>query len=201
MTLKIPGPRDFAAYIIKIRYSVYTIVLLMLFSFLLGVIVAVTMPSETEKLMSMVASSFSAYKSLTSFDLMVSLFLHNALICLLMAVLGLALGVITLIIAFDNGLILGLVSGAAVGKAGLLFTIAAILPHGILELPAMILSAAIGLHLGYTVLLALFRRPVDIIKEIKDAGLIFVTWLLPLLLAAAFVESFVTTAIVYYLIH
>ena len=45
----IPGPRDFAAYVYKIRYFVYAIALLMLLSFLIGAVFAATMPDETDE--------------------------------------------------------------------------------------------------------------------------------------------------------
>ena len=195
----VPGPREFAAYAHKIRYFFLAVALLMAFSFLIGVAIAATMPAETNAIMKLLASQFATYKDLPSFDLMVSLFLHNALICAVMALLGLALGAITLLIIFDNGLAIGLVSAAAVGRTGFLLTLAAFLPHGVIELPAMALSAAIGLYLGYCVLISLFGRKVDVAREALVSARIFVVWVLPILLVAAFVESYVTTALVYFL--
>ena len=201
MNAILPGPRDFAAYIHRIRYSIYAVAALMAFSLLIGVAIALTLPGPTDQLMKLLSQEFLPFKSMASLDLMISLFLHNALICLLMLGLGLALGVLTLFIAFDNGLMIGLAGTATASKAGLLYTLAAILPHGIVEVPVMVLSAAIGLHLGYSVLLSLIRRPVDLRQEIADALGVYAVWLLPLLLLAAFLESYVTTAIVYYLLH
>ncbi len=80
-----------------------------------------------------------------------------------------------------------------------MFTLAAIAPHGVIELPMMMLSAAIGLRLGYSVLMTLFRQPADVVQEIKDGLRVFAVWVLPLLLVAAFVESYITTALVYFL--
>lgn len=195
----IPGPRDFAAYVYKIRYSFYAVALLMLLAFSIGVIFAVTMPDETAKIVSLISSQMEDVQSDSSLGLMINLFVHNAAICLVMVLLGLALGLISLLIVFDNGLMIGLVGGAVAGKAGVLFTVAAILPHGVIELPMMLLSAAIGLHLGYCVLMALFRQPANVLQELKDGLGVFAVWVLPLLLIAAFVESYITTALVYFL--
>ena len=195
----IPGPRDFAAYVYKIRYFVYAVALLMLLSFMIGVIFAATMPDETAKIVSLVASQMEDIDSDSSFSLMINLFVHNGVICLIMVLLGLALGLIPLLIAFDNGLMIGLVGGVAAGRAGLLFTLAAIAPHGVIELPMMMLSAAIGLRLGYSVLMTLFRQPADVVQEIKDGLRVFAVWVLPLLLVAAFVESYITMALVHLL--
>ena len=195
----IPGPRDFAAYVHKIRYFVLAIALLAVFAFLIGAAFAVTMPGETREIMKLIAGQFDGFRDKSSFDLAIGLFLHNALICALMAVLGLALGVLTLFIVFDNGLMIGLIGTVATGRAGFVLTLAAFLPHGVIELPAMVLSAAIGLYLGYCVLISLFGRRVDVVKEVKDGARMFVAWVLPMLLVAAFVESYVTTALVYFL--
>jgi uncharacterized membrane protein SpoIIM required for sporulation len=38
-----------------------------------------------------------------------------------------------------------------------------------------------------------------VVQEIKDGLRVFAVWVLPLLLVAAFVESYITTALVYFL--
>ncbi len=171
----------------------------MVFSFVIGAAFAITMPGEAQQIMKLIFEQFEGFRDQTAFDLMISLFLHNALICALMALLGIALGVITLLLVFDNGLMIGLIGTLAVGRSGLPVTLAALLPHGIIEIPAMMLSSAIGLYLGYCVLLSLFGRRMEVAREIFDSARMFVVWILPMLLIAAFIESYVTTALVYYL--
>ncbi|RPI97352.1 MAG: stage II sporulation protein M [Chloroflexi bacterium] len=195
----VPGPREFAAYVYRIRFSLLVVALLFTLTLLAGAAIAVALPHETQQIMELVGAEFSGFRDQSSFELMFRLFLHNALICAIMVALGLAFGLITLLIVADNGLVIGLIGTYTAGKAGLLFTIAAIMPHGVIELPAMVLSAAIGLYLGYSVLQSLFRRPVDVVKELKDGASMFVFWVLPFLLIAAFIESYVTTAVVYFL--
>jgi Uncharacterized membrane protein len=195
----VPGPRDFAAYLYKIRYFILTIAALMALSFAIGAAFAMTMPDQAQQIMNLIAGQFEDFEDQSSFDLMVSLFLHNALICALMAILGLALGLITLLLVFDNGLMIGLIGTVAAGRTGLLVALAALLPHGIIEIPAMMLSAAIGLYLGYCILIRLFGRRIGLAKEIVESAKMFVTMVLPMLLVAAFVESYVTTALIYYL--
>ncbi|HUL62794.1 MAG TPA: stage II sporulation protein M [Methanocella sp.] len=164
-----------------------------------GAAVALVLPRQTHDIIELISGEFSGFQDQGSLELMVRLFLHNAVICGVMVVLGLAFGLITLLIVADNGLIIGLIGTYTAGREGLLLTLAAIMPHGVFELPAMALSAAIGLRLGYCVLRSLFRRPADVPGEMRDAALIFVAWVLPFLLIAAFIESYVTTAIVYFL--
>jgi stage II sporulation protein M len=171
----------------------------MVFSCVMGSAFAMTMPGEAQQIMKLIAGQFEGFQDQTAFDLMISLFLHNALICALMALLGIALGVITLLLVFDNGLMIGLIGTMAAGRSGLPVTLAALLPHGIFEIPAMALSAAIGLYLGYCVLLSLFGRRVNVGREILDSARMFVVWILPMLFVAAFVESYVTMAVVNFL--
>jgi stage II sporulation protein M len=171
----------------------------MVFAFAIGAGFAMTMPGEAQRIMDLIAGQFVGFEDQSSFDLMISLFLHNALICALMAILGLALGIITLLVVFDNGLMIGLIGTLAAGKSGPLVTIAALLPHGIIEIPAMALSASIGLYLGYCILMTLFGRRMNVAGEIVESARMFVAWILPMLLVAAFVESYVTTALVYFL--
>jgi stage II sporulation protein M len=195
----VPGPQDFAAYLYKIRYFFLAIAALMVLSFLIGAAFALTMPGEAQQIMNLISGQFEGFQDQSAFDLMISLFLHNALICALMALLGIALGIITLLLVFDNGLMIGLIGTLAVSRSGLPVTLAAIVPHGIIEIPAMALSATIGLYLGYCVLLSLFGRPVSVRGEILDSARMFVVWILPMLLVAAFVESYVTMELVYFL--
>lgn len=197
----IPGPRDLAAYLYKIRFFLIAVVLLMTFAFLVGAGFALALPGPTQDFIQTIAGQFGDMTDQSGLDLMGSLFLHNALICALMAVLGLAFGVITLFIVFDNGLVIGLVGAAAADRVGLVLALAAILPHGIFELPAMMVSAAIGLYLGYCLLMALFQRPVNMAKELGESAGVFVFWVIPTLFVAAFMESFVTTALINFLQH
>lgn len=199
MSNLVPGPRDFAAYLHKIRYFSLAVAALLTFAFALGTAFAITMPGEAQQVMNLITGQFEGFQDQSSFDLMISLFLHNAFICALMAVLGLALGIVTILIVLDNGFMIGLISALATSHKGLTVTLAAFLPHGIVEIPAMALSASIGLYLGYCVLMSLFGRRIGVAREIAESARMFVAWVLPMLLAAAFIESYVTTALVYFL--
>lgn len=64
----------------------------------------------------------------------------------------------------------------------------AIVPHGIFELPAFLLSAAIGLRLGREVLKRKGERHLK--KELWNGLRMYLILILPLLLIAALIESF-----------
>ena len=95
---------------------------------------------------------------------------------------------------FSNGLILGVVSYSIVADYSLPFLLVGIVPHGVLELPAAIVGAGIGLMLGDKVMGNVFRgEKNEIRKETKKAILFIIKFLVPIILIAAFIEIFVTS--------
>jgi stage II sporulation protein M len=72
------------------------------------------------------------------------------------------------------------------------FVILSILPHGVVELPTVILSAAIGVKLGQVVFLSLLGRKPNIIEEFFNGMRTFFCFILPLLLLAALIEVYIT---------
>lgn len=83
------------------------------------------------------------------------LFLHNLRALGLIAILGLVLGIYPVFAMLLNGLIIGVVGAVSVSATSLPAFLAGIIPHGILEIPAILIGAAVGLRLG---LAPLFNR-------------------------------------------
>jgi len=110
------------------------------------------------------------------------IFLNNAFTCFLDILSGPLIGVFPMFSTFING---GLIGWFAHEKG--LIVLFAIVPHGIFELPAFFISAAIGLKLGREVL----KRRED--RHLKDefgrALRAFFTLIIVLLFIAAIIES------------
>jgi len=119
------------------------------------------------------------------------IFLNNAFACFLDIILGPLIGIFPMFSAFINGGLLGWFAQ----EEGLMVFLA-IVPHGIFELPAFLLSAAIGLRLGREVLKRKTERHLK--KELGDGLKVFVILILPLLLIAAFIESVLIVAILFF---
>jgi len=115
------------------------------------------------------------------------LFLNNSFTCFLDIILGPLIGIFPMFSAFINGGILGWFA-----REGGLIIFLAIVPHGIFELPAFLLSASIGLRLGREVLKRKGERHLK--KELRNGLRIFLILVLPLLLIAALIESFLIVA-------
>jgi stage II sporulation protein M len=124
--------------------------------------------------------------------IMIIIFLKNLLASAMAMMLGLGLGLIPLMVVTSNGFLLGIVGYAAVQKAGFLFLAAGILPHGIIELPVVLVSIAIGFRLGYLLALTLAKEKVDISGETRMAIHFLWRWVAPLLFLAAAIETFIT---------
>lgn len=98
----------------------------------------------------------------------------------------------------SNGALLGIMAGVY-QDSGMPFAAlaAGVLPHGIFELPALILSIACGVRLcGNMCLLAAgSRKKVPFMELAEELLRVFVLVIAPLTVAAAFIECYVTPVI------
>lgn len=113
------------------------------------------------------------------------IFSNNIYVCFLSILLGVLFGIFPLITSLSNGFIIGYVANKAVAIDGIL-TLWKLLPHGIFELPAVIISLGIGLKLGST----LIFRTKKITEDSLKALLLFILVITPLLITAAIIEGF-----------
>jgi stage II sporulation protein M len=130
--------------------------------------------------------------SLPSVLIMVIIFLKNFLACVMSVFLGLGLGIVPLLVATSNGFLLGIVSYGVLQKQGALYLLAGILPHGIIELPTVLVCIALGIRLGHLLALSILEEKADLAGEARKAAHFLYRWAMPLLLLAAFIETFIT---------
>jgi stage II sporulation protein M len=161
-------------------------------SLVAGYISAASFPSMAEALRESFSSRFESMMTMRPLFIMFTIFLNNAFVSLLFLVLGLALGVLSVLFIAFNGYLVGVIAYLAAQERGLLFILLALLPHGILELPMVFLAAAIGLRLGHQVFSALIGKPTQIKREFIDGLTFYFRWILPILLVAAIIETFIT---------
>lgn len=124
--------------------------------------------------------------------IMMIIFLKNLLACAMAMLLGLGFGIFPLIVAVSNGMLLGIVSYSVVTTEGTLYLAAGILPHGIIELPTVIVCIAIGFRLGHLLLFSLQGKDVDLSGATRTALHFLVARAVPLLFLAAMIETFIT---------
>ncbi|HMK45391.1 MAG TPA: stage II sporulation protein M [Methanocella sp.] len=201
MTFKgpIPGPTDFISYVYHLRWHILAIVMIFIIFTALGYAVALAFPSFTESTISGFKEDVSPLKEMSAIGLMLGIFENNAIKCLMVVLLGLALGIAPIVFIIANGFIIGIIIGATMAKSGIIYVLVGIIPHGIIELPMVIISSAIGLKLGIDVFKKLIRQKANLRRDLKEAIMVFIFWIAPLLLIAAFMETFVTGTLLYLL--
>jgi stage II sporulation protein M len=164
-------------------------------SFLTGYVSAANFPDIANTLMEGFSSRFGPLLEKAPLEIMLAIFLNNAFVSLVSLVLGLALGILPILFVAFNGYLVGVISYIVAQQKGMLFISLALLPHGVVELPMVFLSASIGLRLGHQVFSALLGRPTEIKREFKEGISFYFHWIVPLLLIAAIIETFVTPLI------
>lgn len=124
------------------------------------------------------------------------IFANNAVKTLLVIVLGIAFAIVPLVFVLVNGLAIGVVLHLATQSMGLAYSILAIVPHGVFELPGVLSGAAIGVMLGSKAIKRLFRKSeLKVGSELSRALKIFATIIVPLLLIGAITEAYLTAAL------
>jgi len=121
------------------------------------------------------------------------IFVKNASALLLSFVLSPILCLIPILTLTVNGWLLAVVSVMVSQEKSLGFVLAGLLPHGVFELPALILGEAAALSLGTVVIIALFKkeRRSQLLPSLKQ-NLRYLVLALALLLPAAIIETYVT---------
>jgi len=122
------------------------------------------------------------------FQLFLFIFSNNMQTAFLGLFLGAGLGIFPLIINLFNGYILGFVANSVVASSGA-FVLWRLLPHGIFEIPALILSFGLGLRLGMFMFGKKGERKKDFIYNLVNSFKTFLYVILPLLLIAALIEA------------
>lgn len=139
-------------------------------------------------------------KEATELWLFIGIFKNNLTAMLLMVAFGIFFGIFPFFSLFINGLILGYVGDLVLEQVSFFNFAKAIVPHGILEIPALLLAAAYGLKLGglsFRAIGSLFsesRREhfaVDFVRVLK-LMVPLIGLLIILLLFAALIESTLT---------
>jgi len=172
---------------------------LVLFSagFVIGLILWLQFPAIADRFEGSVAGFVRIFRGLSRPQLAAAIFLNNALKTVAAIVLGALLGIVPALFLLANGLALGVVFSASVSARGLGISLLSIVPHGVLELPAVFLGTAIGLMIGGRVARELFRRiPPAAGIHITRGLRFFCTVIAPLLLIASLVEAFLTPGLV-----
>ncbi len=167
-------------------------------SFAIGVVPGYIMFDESSAMMNPIIENIKNEIGLdrSGFNLAVKIFFNNTRASLIMLVSGTLLFV-PLLILMVNGFFMGFVLKAFLNKGhSILAFILGILPHGIFELPAIFLSAALGIRIGLSYILPKNNRIIEVSNSIKTAARVYAMLVLPLLLLSAFIEAYISIMLI-----
>ncbi len=183
-------------YIKNIRREIGYMFLLFVISAVVGYLTAIMYPYMVLNSLEELEGLVELLKDLSLLQIMFLIFFNNALKSLLILVLGIGLGIVPFFFIAYNGYFLGIFSHKILMEQGFLYLTAGLLPHGIIEIPMVVVSAAIGLRLGIKGLASLKGESVHLKEEMLTGIKFFFLWIMPLLFIAAAVETFITSVII-----
>ena len=178
-----------------IRYKTWLIIAIALFG--VGIVSGLTAPSSVVNLLSGEISALEEFASilapLPKFLVFIIIFIKNTSTLLISFLFSPILCLVPVLALTLNGWLIGFVSTIIAQEKSIGFVLAGLLPHGVFELPALILGEAAALSFGVAAMLALFKkeRRSLLLPNLKQ-NLIYILIAFALLLPAAIIEAFVT---------
>lgn len=157
---------------------------------------------EGSSIFSGLEQKISFFQNLNILGKIIFIFLNNLLVALISVFLGAILGLFPIFIALMNGFVVGIVAGKVLESNGVGYLLVGLVPHGIFEIPAILIAIGLGLKFGYliisTIISILLGKPTKdnefklFIRELKPAFKI----ILILLCIGAFVEILITPLLI-----
>lgn len=176
-----------------IPYFLVSLILLG-FGIVLGITAVSFFPAIAYQLQDSFAEFGKTFRGLSRMQLAAAIFINNALKTLFVITFGILAGVVPVLFLLVNGVTLGVVMYSSIQSRGVWASLLAILPHGVLELPAVLVGTAIGLMLGnHAIRRLLGAAETSLSSELGRALRFFLSVIVPLLLVAAVVESFISS--------
>jgi stage II sporulation protein M len=186
---------EFTEYVLILWPYLVIIIFVFFGSLLTGYASAASFPDMANTLMKGFSSRFAPLLTMSPLYILLMIFLNNAFVSLVSLILGIALGVFPILFIASNGYFVGVISYIVGQQKGFLFILLALLPHGVIELPMVFLSASIGLRLGHQVFLYLIGKPTEVKREFVRGLKFYFLLIVPLLFFAAIIETFITPLI------
>jgi len=172
-----------------------------LLSAAVGVVVFFIFPGLLQAIVSGFSDRFGAAPAL-DYRLALQIFEQNVLASVIALFGGIILGLGSILVIGVNGFILGFVITSVFALPGgvgrsLAVVLGGLVPHGIFEIPAFLISSALGLRLGIEWMLDSAQgQRLGIIKKNLKQGFLYLPSIALILLVAAFIEVYVSGWIV-----
>ena len=180
----------------EIRVYAALLSVLFVFSCIAGFYIAKENTDMANKMIDQLFSQFKFIKNLSPVLIFLIIFLNNSLKALAAMLAGFLLGIFPILFVMLNGYLIGLVIYVKGVDVGFEKIVLMLMPHGVLEIPAIIAACSYGVWLGKRFWNAIHGR-----ESFREAILFalknYVKVVLPMLLIAALIETFVTPYIAF----
>lgn len=164
--------------------------------FLISMLAALILPvpeALAQQIQEIIKELIEKTKDMTTLQLIGYIFMNNLYVSAMGIFLGAFFCFVPVIIALSNGYVLGFVITKLISGLGLqngIISLWRLFPHGIFEIPAVIISLALGMRLGVSAFKALGKKSFRIFSsELKKAFKALIYIVLPLLIIAAIIEG------------
>jgi stage II sporulation protein M len=173
-------------YLKNIKSYLWFSFLLFLVTILFGFFFPMFFQNEIKNL---VSSLIEQTSGMNSVELILFIFFNNLKASFFPLVLGLILGIYPVLSLIINGYVLGFVASKTVSVVGI-SVLWKLFPHGIFEIPAVLISASLGLRLGMFLFIYKGKnKGREFMKWLKDSLRVFLFIVIPLLIIAAIIEG------------
>ncbi len=135
---------------------------------------------------------FGVYKNESRLTMFLTIALNNIKVAFMVFIGGLLISLGTIWLLFNNGMMLGAFQTFFFMKGLGWQSVLVVWIHGTLEISAIIISGGAGLVLGNSILFPKTHKRLDSLKRGGKDGMKLMIGLVPIFIAAAFLEGFIT---------
>jgi stage II sporulation protein M len=172
-------------YLRKSKNYLWAIVIIFLTMAIIGFLVPAP-EFISEKIMQLIEEIINKTQGMNSLELIAFIIGNNVQTSFIGMILGFIFGIFPIITTVINGYLLGFVGFISVNSNGWV-SLLKLLPHGIFELPAVIIALGLGLKLGT---FPFKKNPRKSLREfLENSTRVFLLIVLPLLLIAGIIEG------------
>lgn len=159
------------------------------FFLILGIMYALLNKEEALLVMEIFSEKYSFALDYGFWQMFLFILENNVVIAFLAFLSGIIFGLPTFFILVSNSFIIGLIIAVAGQEMSILMIASSIVPHGIFEIPAILLALSLGFFIGDSFFGFLFKKK-KLKKDFIFSFKVFFILVAPLLFIAALVESF-----------
>ena len=184
--------KRFKSYFLSLNKYIILSFLIFSFAVFYGYFSAQSSPEEMNNILEEFVKIYEPVFKMGSFGQFLFILLNNGLTLFFIILLGFIFGIPSFFALFSNGLILGIVAFFSNQAFSWSTFFLGVLPHGILEIPVLILGCAMGLKIGKISFDKIFKKQGDFKEELSLALYFYLKIIFPLLVLAAAIEIFIS---------